>query len=71
MDDINTLDPIATLARLRRLIDTGFTGHLRGLSENELIDIILCAGGFIKALGEILPPGMMDKALSEPPSFGN
>lgn len=71
MDDINAIDPTTTLARLRRLIDTSSIGHLRGLSESELIDIILCAGGLIKAMGEILPPGMVDHALSMPPTFGD
>ncbi len=68
--DINALDPNATLLRLRELIQGGNTNLMIRLDKTELVDMVLCACGFLAALRE-LNPALMDAVLSQPADFRN
>lgn len=69
MRDINTLDAMTTITRLRLLVEEQRHDQLQGLAEEELIDVILCAGAALAALETVLPTGFLHMMLTTPPSF--
>lgn len=54
-NDINSLDPNATLLRVRQLVVSEDAGFLSQLTEEEIVDMLLCSAGFIAAIKREYP----------------
>lgn len=60
MSNVKLPNPDVTLLRVRQVVDTDDILFMRGLSVNELADMVMCACSFINSLARVLPAGFVE-----------